>query len=279
MGDTSWISASSQWLLLTSVFPKEFPLILTIYSFLAPFWSSPSSLFMSVSFTHARDELLLNHLSQFWRALCLPNHSWDVCVGGGVVERDCQPLAQLGVTKVGRATKFLEAVCLFKEKSLQNCVLKTVFWSYCSSLLLIGYDLSSCYFLLSSPTQFALFLAPFLFPLEFPHHSVHLTASSLVPLACGVGSDWWGRLTDSWVSSYLIFCWSSGLMGLSVPSSQEDQSSCWLANCTVTSWELLSEQVHFQPPGLFGLLLIGDLFPSCPWIYCSNSELSAGRRI
>lgn len=53
-----------------------------------------------------------------------------------------------------------------------------------------------------------------------------------------------------------------GLVGLSVPSSQDDQSTSWLANCSVSGWELLPEQVHFQPTGLFGLLLMGDLFPS-----------------
>lgn len=50
---------------------------------------------------------------------------------------------------------------------------------------------------------------------------------------------------------YLLFRWSTGL-GLSVPFSQ-DQSSCRLANCLVMGWELLSEQGHFQLPGLFGL--------------------------
>lgn len=35
-----------------------------------------------------------------------------------------------------------------------------------------------------------------------------------------------------------------------------------VTNCSVVGWELLSEHVHFQPPELFGLLLVGDLFPS-----------------
>lgn len=50
---------------------------------------------------------------------------------------------------------------------------------------------------------------------------------------------------------YRMFRWSTGL-GFSVPFSQ-DQSSCGLANCLVMGWELLSEQGHFQLPGLFGL--------------------------
>lgn len=57
------------------------------------------------------------------------------------------------------------------------------------------------------------------------------------------------REIDTRVSSYLIFRWNMGLLGLSFPSSQEDQSPYWLTNCSVTGWELLSEQVHFSVLG------------------------------